>query len=272
MQKRKAQSPIENHNKAQKKIPSTMPPTLEDIMKKLEKLDKLDSIEKSVKEIEINCEDIKVRLNKTEVQTEENTGNIEVLQTDVEVLLHQMNQIQYDKIRHNIIIHGVPIAEGENTHSIALLICNTLLNIHLDPSSLYTRRMPIRNLSPPIIIKFVDPTIKSTILKNWKTLNSTSNTKNIQQKLQQLLHINPNSKISIIEEQTQYSHKLLKETKSTLGNKFKFIWIKFGNIYIRQKEDSLIHKIQTRHQLKQFVTFQEEEPELTSENPDVSSY
>lgn len=272
MNKRKAESPIENKNKSQKQlIPSEMA-TLDDIMKKLEKLDKLDSIEKTVKEIESTCEDIKIRQNKTELQTDENTSSIEVLQTDVEMLLSEMNKIQYEKIRNNIIIHGVPITDGEDTKKIALTICNKLLNIHLEPISLSTRRMPIRNLAPPIVIYFVDPIVKTTILKNWKQLNNTSNI-NIQQNLNNLLQINPISKISIIEEQTQYAHKLLKETKSTLGHKFKFIWIKFGNIYIRQKEDSNVHKIQSRHQLQQFINFQEDDQtNLNSENKDLSSY
>lgn len=272
MNKRNAQSPIENQNKFQKQISSNMPPTIEDVMKKLDKLDKLDSIEKSVKEIEATCEDIKVRQNKADLQTGENTSSIEYLQTDVEVLLSEMNKIQYEKIKNNIIIHGVPISQGEDVHNIALTICNTLLNIQLVPTSVLTRRMPIRNLAPPIVIQFMDQIVKATVIKNWKSLNN-SETNNIQQSLHRLLNINQNSKISIVEEQTQYSHKLLRETKSKLGNKFKFIWIKFGNIYIRQKEDSVVHKIQTRQHLQEFITFQEEEPLVSdSENINVSSY
>lgn len=245
MNKRKAQSPIENQQKAQKQV-STKMATIEDVMKKLEKLNKLDSIERSVKEIETTCEDIKTRQTKTEKQTEENSTNIEVIQSDLDILQSEMNKIQYEKIRNNIIIHGVPRMEEEDTHGIALKICNSLLNAELNPNSLLTRRMPIRKFAPPIVIQFNDPIIKTTVLNNWKTLNNKNNSENIniQQKLHQLLNTNQNSKISLAEEQTQYSHKLLRETKEALGTKFKFIWIKFGNIYIRQSEDSNIHKSQ----------------------------
>lgn len=273
MTKRKAQSPVENHQKAHKQSSSTMS-TLDDVMKKLEKLDKLDSIETSIKEIESTCEGIKSRQNTNETQINENTTNIEVIQSELEVLQAQMNKIHYEKIRNNIIIYGVPILEEENILDISLKICNSLLDTPLDNTSLLTRRMPIRHLSPPIIVQFLDPVVKSTIITNWKTLNNrTTNNIEIQQKFQELLNFTQPSKISITEEHTQYSHKLFKDTKEALGNKFKFIWIKFGYIYIRQSEGSPIHKIETRHQLHQFITLQAEEiVEVGAESNNVSSY
>lgn len=56
MAKRKAQSPVENHQKAQKQSSSKMS-TLDDVMKKLEELDKLDSIKSSIKEMNRYVED-----------------------------------------------------------------------------------------------------------------------------------------------------------------------------------------------------------------------
>lgn len=254
MTKRKAISPISNNSKAHKQTSSEMGDVmkkLEEVMKQLEKLDKLDSIETTIKEIGTTCEDLKIRQNNTDKLTNENTANIEFMQSELEVLQSEMNRIQYDKIRNNIIIYGVPIIPDEDTYDIASKICNSLLNTDLAPDSFLTRRMPIRNISPPIVIQFRDHNIKSTIIKNWKTLNNNNNSENIniQQTIRQHLNINQNSKISITEEQTHYSHKLFREVKESLGAKFKFIWNKYGYIYIRQSEDSPIHKIETRHQL-----------------------
>lgn len=270
--KRKPSSPIENPTNSQKQQTKKMGITLEDIWERLnmmdKRLDKLDTIEQTV--TEINC-----RQNTVEKKVEENSANIEFIQTDVEILQADVNRLNYDKIRNNIIIHGIPVNKDENTSNLVVTICNTLLDKQLDPQCILTRRMPINTSAPPLVIQFRDPSTKFTILKNWKELQSKSQANpselNIQKKLYNLLNItDTRHTISITEEQTHYSHKLFNETKKLLGTKFKFIWIKYGTVYIRKAENTNIHKIQTNHQLRQFIDFQEEGTETNSMNQ--SSY
>lgn len=263
MNKRIASSPIENPTNSQKhkNIEMAPPVTLEDIMKELKKLEKLDTIEKTVTEINS-------RQTKVEQQVEVNSNNINYIQTDLDVLQADVNRLNYEKIRNNIIIHGIPMQRNENTDQLVATICNTLLDVTLDPQAFLSRRMPINKNSPPLVIQFRDPTTKTTIIKNWKDLQRKAQLKpnelNIQKKLNDLLNITDSRNIiSITEEQTQYSHKLFMETKKLLGAKFKFIWIKYGTVHIRQSDSTNIHKIQSKYQLRQFMDFQDDGAETS---------
>lgn len=256
MSKRNASSPIENPTNSQKHKNTKMAVTLEDIMNELKKLEKLDTIEKTVTEINS-------RQTTVEQQVQENSNNINYIQTDLEILQADVNRLNYEKIRNNIRIHGIPMKKDEDTNEIVSLICNTLLDEALDTQNIRPRRMPINILAPPLVIQFRDLTTKITILKNWKELQrkaqSNPNELNIQKKLNTLLNItDQRNVISISEEQTQYSYKLFMEAKKVLGEKFKFIWIKYGTVHIRQSDNSNIHKIQSKYQLRQFLDFQEE--------------
>lgn len=92
---------------------------------------------------------------------------------------------------------------------------------------------------------------------------------NIQKKLKEELNIplQSTTRITITEEQTHYIIELFKEAKKLLGSRFKFIWIKYGNIYLREKELFLIHKIANRSQLFQFQHFQQDTEEEILEQP-----
>lgn len=268
MSKRKASSPIENPSNPQKQQTKTMSVTLEDIMKELKKLEKLDTIEKTVTEIHS-------RQNTVEQNVQENSKNISYMQSDLDILQADVNRLNYEKIRNNIIIHGIPMHREENTNQISATIFNTLLDDNLDCQNIKTRRMPINTSAPPLVVTFRDLTTKITILKNWKELQRRAqmspNEINIQKKISNLLNItDARNIISITEEQTQYSHKLFLETKKQLGAKFKFIWIKYGTVHIRQTENSIIHKVQSNFQLRQFIDFQDEIVEGNSMNQ--SSY
>lgn len=258
MNKRIATSPVENPTNSQKhkhKI-AKMPVTLEDIMKELKKLEKLDSIEKTVTEINS-------RQTSVEQKVEENSNNINHIQTDLDLLQADVNRMNYEKIRNNIIIYGIPMKRDENHNEQAVLICNTLLNETLNSNNIITRRMPINSPAPPLVIHFRDLNTKITILRNWKDLQRKAEANpmeiNIQQKLKNLFNITDTRNIiSITEEQTQYSHKLFMETRKILGEKFRFIWLKYGTVHIRQSDGSAIHKIQSKNQLRQFMDFQED--------------
>lgn len=261
MNKRLATSPIENPTDSQKHKNTTMAVTLEDIMKELKKLEKLDIIEKTVTEINS-------RQTTVEEKVEENSTNINHIQTDLDLLQADVNRINYDKIRNNIVIYGVPIKQDDNPNEIVVSICGKLLNDALDPTTIRARRMPINTHAPPLVVHFQDMTTKITILRNWKELQKKDpNVMNIQQILNTLLNITDKKNIiSISEEQTQYSHKLFMETRKVLGEKFKFIWIKYGTIHIRQSENSNIHKIQSKNHLRQFMDFQEDNADNSTMN------
>lgn len=261
--KRKATSPREQDNNIRSKPnPTTKMATNDDIMRKL---CKLDSIETSIQDLRNTCEAINTRQTIIETQTANNTTSIEGIQGNLDQLQSEVNKLQYEKILNNVIIYGIPYQQGEDTNQLTIKICNLLLNTPLDANCIFTRRMPIKTISPPIVVSFKDYNTKVTILTNWKTLrksNTDQSANNIQRKLKEELNIlQTNVRISITEEQTPYIIELFKEVKQSLGSRFKFIWIKYGHIYLREKESSLVHKIANRTQLHQFIHFQQDEEE-----------
>lgn len=231
----------------------------DDIMRKL---DKLDSIESSIQDLRNTCESINVRTTIIETQTENNTTSIEGLQGNLDQLQSEVNKLQYEKIHNNVIIYGIPYQKEEDIQQLTIQICNRLINTPIDSNCIRTRRMPIKSISPPIVVSFRDYNTKVSILSNWKSLRNDQSANNIQKRLKDELNILPtNIKISIIEEQTPYIIELFKEAKQLLGSRFKFIWIKYGNIYLREKELAPIHKIGNRTQLYQFKEFQQDAEE-----------
>lgn len=266
--KRKASSPITQTNNNIRNKPNSTPKmaTIDDVMRKLTKL---DTIETSIQDLRSTYEAINIRQTKLETQTEHNTTSIEGLQGNLDHLQSEVNKLQYEKIQRNIIIYGIPFQQEENIQQISIKICNSLLNTPIDDSCIITRRMPIRTIAPPIVVSFRDYNTKHSVLSNWKTLQKSSKDQqgnNIQKRLKDELNIiSTNTKISITEEQTPYIIELYKEAKQSLGSRFKFIWIKYGNIYLREKELSPVHKIVNRTQLYEFQHFQQDTEEDSKE-------
>lgn len=255
--KRKASSPIieTQTNIRIKPNPKPKMATIDDVMLKLTKL---DTIETSIQDLRNTYEAINIRQTKLETQTKDNTSSIDGLQENLDILQSEVNKLQYDKIQRNIIIYGIPFQKEENTNQTIINICNRLLNTPIDVSCIITRRMPIRSISPPIVASFRDYSTKLTVLSNWKTLQKSS-TNDIQKSLKDELQITTtNTRISITDEQTPYIIGLFKEAKQSLGSRFKYIWIKHGSIYLREKELSPVHKIVNRTQLFEFQHFQED--------------
>lgn len=232
--------------------------TIDDVMAKLNyfepKLDKLDTIESQIFEITTKCASIEQRQSALENTTEANCSDIEALQESHDSLQAIVNKLQYEKIQNNIVIYGIPVESDENIQVTALTICNKFLNTPITEDSIFSRRMFIRTTAPPIVVCFKNLYTKIALLKNWK------DAKKSQPQLQQQLKNQFNSPLNIVvtEEQTELTLKLFKETKFALARKFKYIWIRHGNIYIRQSETALVHKIATKFQLQEFVNFQED--------------
>lgn len=267
--KRKASSPITQTMNNIRNKPNTPPKmfTIDDVMNKLTKL---DTIETSIQDLRNTYEAINIRQTKLETQTEHNTSSIDGLQDNLDHLQSEVNKLQYDKIQRNIIIYGIPFQQEENIEQLTIKIINLLLNNPVDANCIITRRMPIRSISPPIVVSFRDYNTKLTLLSNWKTLQK-STVNNIQKKLKDELHISTtNTRISITEEQTPFIIGLFKEAKQSLGSRFKFIWIKYGSIYLREKEQTPVHKIVNRTQLYEFQHLQQNISEEEEKEEDIT--
>lgn len=51
---------------------------------------------------------------------------IDFVQSDVEILQADVNRLNYEKIRNNIIIHGIPVNKEEDPNHLVVTICNTI--------------------------------------------------------------------------------------------------------------------------------------------------
>ena len=134
-------------------------------------------------------------------------------------------------------IHGVPFSRHENKNAIVLKIAEIIApDLEIDEHEISTsHHLPTANSDfiPPIIVKFTRRDTRDRIYNSKRRLKS--------KKASDLgLGFTQDSKLYINESLTKKSKELLKKVKShARAHNFKFIWTRFGKVFIR-KDDSPI--------------------------------
>lgn len=197
-------------------------------------------------------------LNFVSAQYEESQRKIKNLEKENENLKMEVKQIskrlqyietdyyyqQQQELQKHITIHGVPKQKNEDLTKIIINIASTLkVNItETDIKSFRTIRGKNNlNTTPIIVVELMDEEKKNEINRNYKTNGPIiisqiiKNTKNTAAEHQ---------KVYINDYLCTYYKKLLEETKKLKQNyNIKFVWVKNGNIYVRQNESSASYRI-----------------------------
>lgn len=226
---------------------------LEEISKKLEKLNQLDTISAEINEIKSTFINIEKKQKENEFQISCNSGQIEQLVSVVEQLRSDVSHLQYSKIKNNIIINGVPFKSDESPSQIAIELFAFILESNIDSAIISSsRRMKLNNNStPPLVVSMIDNKIKEKITKNW-TKQKISAT--FQKKIKAHFGITDNKHfINIAEEKTHLTNILFKEAKTKLKDNYKFIWVKYGNLNVRESDSSPIIRIKNGRDLEMVV-------------------
>ena len=176
-------------------------------------MDEIKQIEKNnshqLKNIENECEEIRNKLlaKKTELDNLEQYGR-----------------------RKNLEFHGVPLQQNENTNKI---IQNLLKQINLkitknEISTSHQLHSNKENIPPPIIVRFSKRDTRNKIYANKRKFNAV---KNFGIPGIDNLYINKNL--------TKKRSKLLAKTrKAKYEAKYKYLWTKNGNIFIRKSDQA----------------------------------
>ena len=177
------------------------------------KMDETKQIEKNnshqLKNIENECEEIKNKLLAKETELD----NLE----------------QYGR-RENLEFHGVPVQQNENTNKI---IQNLLKRINLDIneneiSTSHRLNSNKENIPPPIIVRFSKRDTRNKIYANKRKFNAVTN-----------FGIPEMNNLYINENLTKKRSELLAKTrKAKYEAKYKYLWTKNGNIFVRKSDQA----------------------------------
>lgn len=83
-----------------------------------------------------------------------------------------LNSLFQDKLSNNLIVSGVPAADGENLEKVFIKIAS-LLNVDLSSSDFKVKRInsKVNNKFSNLLVEFNDIKFKSTLLKNKKNIS-----------------------------------------------------------------------------------------------------
>lgn len=178
--------------------------------------------------------------------------NIEI-RNDNEILHEKFRQLEYtrdnqeqDMLTHNIIINGVTEVHDEDTTKLVCEIAASL-DVHVDASDLVNAtRKPTHsensNQTRSIMVTFRNPQKRNDILLKKKTKLSTK-IFNVNNEHERPIYISEH-----LTARRQYISKLARDAKRT--GLIKFAWVKNGNIFVRQTEESRIIKVKHKEQLQ----------------------
>ena len=169
------------------------------------------------------------------------TNKLTARQDSIEFQLDRLEQ--YGR-RENLEIHGVPVAQNENTNQIVKNVAS-LLNVQLDNSHISTsHRMPVseksaklrpkenNNKHPPIIVRFSNRDKRNELFAKRKMLKMNRTNTNSA-----FNHLH----VSLQENLTAYRKMLYNEAKNAQhALNFKFLWTSQGQIRMRRNSDSSV--------------------------------
>lgn len=148
-------------------------------------------------------------------------------------------------------VHGIPISPNENTEDVVIDILKKGIDYTVNKADIdYCYRKINKNKSPtaqtcpPVYIKFTRRTVKHDIMYA-KTKQKFDVTK---------AGFPIGSRIYINESLSSSKRKLFYDAKNLkLQLKFKYVWIRNGNIFMRQSEGSELYKVNCSNDLEKIT-------------------
>lgn len=193
--------------------------------------DKITDFEEILKQLALNMKQI-------DLLKSENMK----LKSDVNTLTNKLDALEQHSRNNNIEIHGVPEVKNENLFNVLDGICK-FINIDVNTSHIdYIHRISTRNtdLPKPIIVRFTSRLYKENLIGAARTKQK----KDINNTTSGLLLEGAHKPIFINENLTNDKKLLFKECrKFAKDNKYKFSWVKNGNIFLRKDDNTKVHLI-----------------------------
>lgn len=218
---------------------------IQDTQSKLQ--ENYDAILKKTKEQAEGHEELKS-------QVEDNTTDIEYIQTDLDKINYKLNCLMQEKLGLNLIISGVPKNDDEDIKEVVSSIF-TSMGAQLQGDSISASwRIHNRNEAPPVIVKLKNKGTKDSILNLRKSHHSDSQHKG-KSLYAKDFGFDSEKQIYINEELTQHSRNLLNTAKKLLKEKanFKFIWTSDGKILAKKDENSKVILIRNKWEVQQLI-------------------
>lgn len=181
-------------------------------------------------------------------KNEFNENTVKNLSNETSELNFQLNELKQEKLENKFNINGLPQLTKEKTIEVVLKIADEL-DINLQPSDItdVTYFNNKRTNKHDYIFEIKDKELKKEFIKKRKSkliyvnhnleifsVNSNSST------------INKNSsRIFINDHLSKFNHHLFNHTKSLKNCNFKYIWYKFGKIFIKENDNSEVINIRS---------------------------
>lgn len=215
------------------------------IMENSEAMSLLTEVHKSQNYLSQQFDDFNKRTQLLENENKVLKKELSSLQMRLSAVEADYNDLQHQLYEKHIYVSGIPQTQNECINKIILDIA-AVNKIEIKSENIVNcKRLPLRKTNkdkplqhPQIMVEFDRVSIKNELL-----LKQKSNGPILQS---QLKISSNNNKIYLNEFLSNYNKKLLHETqKLKTKHGIKFVWAKFGYIFLRQDETSKIIKIRS---------------------------
>lgn len=165
------------------------------------------------------------------------------MRNDIKLLSNRVDQFeQYTRV-NNLEIQGVPEKTGENVYTIIETIGNTvgckITRNDVDIAHRVSHMSPNNKTPKAIIVRFISRLRRDNFLAAAKNFRKTTNRKDPGIAVE-----NISNKLFVNEHLTSKNKILLAKAKNTAKDKeFKYVWTKYGRVFMRRNDTSAIFKV-----------------------------
>ena len=221
-----------------------------DDMKQL--MDEMKSIKESMEFMNVKFESVLKELKDARVENEQYKKKVDALSGKVEFLEMQVCELKNEQLQENLEICGLPCKSDENCHMVAY---NVFKQVHPEIKQediVEAYRMGSVNdregkprMFRNVLVKLKGKKMRNLIFKNKKKLKGINTVS--------LGLSSENRRLYINENLSRESRALFSKTNALRKEKgWRYIWTDFGNILVRQSEDSRVLKIRSERDLSVF--------------------
>lgn len=221
--------------------------TIKDILDEIKDFRKsMEFMSKQYDELLIKHNLILEENKEMKTQIKEITEINQILQTNYNNINTDINEIKQNKLKRKMIITGIPILNDTNALRTLYDDLITKLEINKEDTQLVDifqgKHIHSGTQSAPIYVELQSSDIKNTIIQLAKAKQLKANH----------LGFDSHNKVKIAERLTPYNKNLLREANQLRSHGIKFIWIKYGKIFIRKNHNSEIINIRSSIEIESY--------------------
>lgn len=168
------------------------------------------------------------------------------LHMTVAVMSIDVNLLNQQNLKNNLIIAGVPYKKGENLKEMFIKLSNTL-KVDIAEGCFQIRRFTPKTETNPsnILVELDEYTVKKTLLKNCKTKSIHTSE----------LGFKGEHSVVLFDQLTNDNLEILAEAKKLKTEcNFKFIWFQNHQILARKIEKAKIYTLKTKNDIAKIIS------------------